>query len=171
MKRFIVFFICVHLFFGLEVAMGQSAPNPPDRTGTLRVTQTLHFGDIALKSPTSSGSVTVDFGGTRIPAGDVILLNMGNTAKPAIFEFKLCPGRTVTITYSLTVPLTASNGNTITLHIGPTNLGSSGAIFISNKGCDDTHLIKVGGTIDILPMSFNQAGLYTGSFDLTFNQQ
>ena len=171
MKRFIVFFICVHLALGLETVMGQSPPALPDRKGTLRVTQTLHFGDITLKSPSSSGSVTVDPAGNRFSTGDVVLLNMGNTAKPAIFEFKLCPGRTVTITYPPTVQLKASNGDEIKLHIGPTNLGSSGAIFISNKGCDDIHLINVGGTIDIRSISSNAAGLYTGSFDLIFNQQ
>jgi len=170
MKRFIVFFICVHLLFGLEVVMGQNPPGLPDRTGTLRVTQMLHFGDITLKSPSSSGTVTVRPDGTRTSTGDVVLLNMGNMAKQAIIEFKLCPGRTVIITYPSSVDL-KSNGHRITLYIRPTNLGDSGAQFTSNKGCDDTHLIYVGGTIDIGSMSMNPAELYTGSFDLTFNQQ
>lgn len=171
MKKAIIYlFINFLLISSLEVS-GQTPPSLPERTGILTVTQTLHFGDLTLKTGASSGTVTVDYNGSRTATGDVILLNMGNTAKPAIFQFKLCPGRTVIITYSPTVYLTGSNGGSILLHIGPTSCGISGAQFTSNKGCDDTHYVNVGGTIDISPISSNPAGLYTGSFDLTFNQQ
>lgn len=172
MNRFIVFLVSIQLLFGLKVAMGQTPPSLPDRTGMLEATQALNFGDITLKSTTSSGSVTVDYNGARTSTGDVVLLTGSTTAKEAIFEFKLCPGRSVTITYSSTVSLTGSNGGTLLLHIGPTNLGASGvAKFTSNKGCDDLHKIKVGGTLDIKAIATNPAGSYTGDFELTFNQQ
>jgi hypothetical protein len=170
MNRFILL-ICIQLLLALKVAMGQTPPSLPDRTGTLKVTQALNFGDITLKSATSSGTVTVNYNGVRSSTGDVILLT-GTTAKPAIFEFKLCPGRTVIITYSSTVSLTGSNGGSMLLHIGPTNYGASGAAkFTSNKGCDDLHSIKVGGTIDVSAIATNPAGSYTGDFELIFNQQ
>ena len=57
------------------------------------------------------------------------------------------------------------------LHLGPTNIGGSGSSFISNKGCDDLHYIRVGGTIDVGAMGANPPGLYSGTFNLTFVQQ
>lgn len=171
MKKFIIYFLLGVLPTATTVLKAQSPPPLPNRSGTLTVTQTMHFGDLTLKTPSSNGSVTVDYNGTRTSSGDVILLNMGNTPRPAIFEFKLCPGRTVTINYSASTTLTGSNGGSILLHIGPTNIGTSGATFTSNKGCDDAHLIYVGGTIDINAISSNPAGLYTGTFSVTFNQE
>lgn len=173
MKKLFIYmtFFGISFFGMIKPIKAQNPPSLPDKTGTLSLTQTLHFGDFTLKTPSSSGSVMVDYNGTRTASGDVILLNMGNTAQQAIFEFKLCPGRTVTINYSGTTTLTGSNGGSILLHIGPTNIGTSGSTFTSNKGCDDTHLIYVGGTIDVNAISSNPAGLYTGTFSVTFNQE
>jgi hypothetical protein len=145
-------------------------PGLPLRAATVTATQSLSFGDLTLLSGSAGGTATVDYTGSRSKTGSVLLLNLGTPVQPAIFELKLCPGRVVVITYPPTITLSAG-GHSMTLHIGPTSVGSSGDSFITNKGCDDTHLISVGGTLDIGSISANPSGLYTGSFDLTFVQQ
>jgi len=151
--------------------LAQSGPNLPQRTALVSATQALHFGDLTVLSNSSGGTVSVDYNGIRSATGSVVLLNMGNAAQQGIFELKICPGRLINITYNNTITLTGSNGGSLLLHVGPANIGASGATFLSNKGCDDTHYITVGGTLDVSSVSSNPAGLYTGTFSLTFVQQ
>lgn len=161
---FTLFFLSTHL-------QAQQVPDLPQRTGSVAATQMLHFGDLTLTASSAGGSVVVNPDGTRMAFGDVILLNIGNVAQQAIFEYKLCPGRRVTLSYPPTVMLNGQNGGSILLHIGPTSLGVSGSVFTSNMGCDDTHYIHAGGTIDIGPIVSNPPGLYTGSFNIVFIQE
>ena len=169
----ILFCLCIS---GLRA---QDAPTLPQRSGTVSATQTLHFGDLTTGS--SGGTVTMDYSGTRSCTGDITLLSMGSTYQEAIFEFKLCPGRTVAINYSSgNITMEGGNGGTITLKLGEevyihTEAGATeienGGTFTSNSGCDDIHLIHLGGTITVGSTSDNPPGLYTGTFELTFVQQ
>jgi hypothetical protein len=167
-QRF-AFILISFLLLGIR-AVGQSAPGLPLRSATVSATQALDFGDFTI-SGTSGGTVTVNAYGSRSATGEITLLNMGSVPAQAIFEFKLCPGRTVTIIYSPTIIMSGSNSGSLTLHVGPTSYGPSGSQFTSNKGCNDIHLISVGGTLDVGSYSANPAGTYTGSFQLTFAQQ
>lgn len=170
MQRFCYFIIflmsavCVPVF-------AQSAPDFPQRVATVRSTQALNFGDLTILSGSSGGTVSVDFNGVRSTTGSVVLLNIGNPVQQAIFEVKICPGRMMNVTFPTTTVLTGSNGGSMLLHLGPTSIGGSGSTFISNKGCDDVHLIRVGGTLDMGAIGTNPAGLYSGTFSLTFVQQ
>jgi hypothetical protein len=137
----------------------------------VRATQALNFGDMTILSGSSGGTVSVDQNGIRSSTGSVVMLNMGNPVQPAIFEVKICPGRMINVTFPNTTVLTGSNGGSMLLHLGPTSIGGSGSTFISNKGCDDIHLIRVGGTLDVGNIGSNPAGLYSGTFSLTFIQQ
>lgn len=166
-----VIFFCFAVFCLLVELYAQSAPPLPQRTVSVRSTQALNFGDFSLTSASSIGSVIVDFNGVRSATGSVLLLHIGNPAQQAIFEVKICPGRILSLTYPSTITLSGSNGGSMLLHIGPTNLGGSGSTFLSNKGCDDLHFIRVGGKIDVTSMPANPAGLYSGTFSLTFIQQ
>lgn len=158
------------VFWG-ESRAQNTAPELPGRSGTASVTQTLNFGDITLSSALSGGTVTVNYSGTRSTTGNVIGLSTVNNPHQAIFEYKLCPGRSVIINYPATVILSGSSGGTLTLHVGDTNFGPSGSVFTSNKGCDDATLVHVGGTVEVGALTANPPGLYTGTFDLTFIQQ
>jgi len=164
-------YLIASVFLFLYIIDTYAQPGLPERTAQISSTQSLNFGDITIKPGSSGGKAIVGFDGRPDYLGDVILLEMYTTRQQAIFEFKLCPGRTVTLMYSLTVVLTGSNGGSMTLNVGPTNLGISGSQFTSNLGCDDLHKIKVGGTLEVGPLSANPPGLYTGSFSLTLIQQ
>lgn len=169
MFRKLIIFICT-LFTALSM-LAQTGPDLPQRTLTVRSTQALNFGDMTIVNGSSGGTVTVDANGARSATGSVLLLQLGNPVQPSIFEVNICPGRMVNLTYPSTITLTGNNGGTMLLHIGPTNIGGSGSTFISNKGCDDTHLIRVGGVLDVGSMASNPAGVYSGVFNLTFVQQ
>jgi len=169
MQRFWFLFLLICIF--IVPVSAQSGPDLPQRTATVNATQTLNFGDMTILSGSSGGTVTVDQNGSRSHTGSVILLNMGNLAQPAIFEVKICPGRMINVTFPTTTVLTGSNGGSMLLNLGPTSIGGSGSTFISNKGCDDIHLIRVGGTLNVGSIGSNPAGLYSGTFSLTFVQQ
>ena len=163
-------YIVIILLFAV-VYKGYSQPDLPQRSATVTVTQMLDFGALTIDAGSSGGTATVDYNGVRTKSGSVLLLSMGPTAQQAIYEFKLCPGRVVTLTYPPTVTLTGNNGGSLLLHLENTSLGPSGTIFYSNQGCDDIQHISQGGTIDVGTLSSNPTGTYTGSFAITFVQQ
>jgi hypothetical protein len=167
-RRF-AFSLLVFFMSGMS-AIGQNAPTLPVRSATVSSTQALSFGDFSVDG-TAGGTVTVSWQGVRNRTGEITLLNMGSEVTPAVFEFKLCPGRTINILYSSsTVEMSGSNGGKLYLHVGPTSFGPSEQ-FTSNKGCDDFHRVYVGGTLDVGSYSANPGGDYAGSFQLTFVQQ
>jgi len=148
-----------------------SQPSLPPRSYTANPVQTLSFGDISILPGSSGGTVIVDSSGNRSFIGSVVLLNLGGAYHQAIYEFKLCPGRLVTITYPPTVTLTGSNGGSMTLHLGATNLGISGSTFYTNAGCDNIQRISQGGELEVGSVATNPQGVYTGTISITFNQQ
>ncbi len=160
----ILFFITI---FVLCVNTSYSQPSLPQRSITVTPVQAICFGTLAVNA--SSGTVSVDYSGSRFSSGGVTLLNMSPSAQPAIFEIKLCQGRNVIITYSATITLYGSNGGTLTMDIGPTEKGGYGSIFPTLSDCNFITPLRVGGTLHIPANAV--PGNYTGSFTITFNQE
>ncbi len=142
-------------------------PVLPQRTISVTATQGIHFGTLCLNG-TSGGSVTVGYDGNR-SSSNIYLSAIAPIAQPAIFDIKLCEGRNVIITYSPTTTLYGSNGGTFTMDIGPTEKGVSGSSFPVNGDCNFITTLRVGGTLHI--PDYSPAGVYTGSFDITFEQE
>ena len=161
----------IFLVFAAACFQLSAQPSLPPRTVSVNPTQALSFGDLTILSGSSGGTVTVDYHGTRSSTGNVVLLHFGGSVLPALYEFRLCPGRSVTITYPAFIFLTGSSGGSIKLNLGPTSVGASGSTFYSNMGCDNLQQITQGGTIDVGSISSNPPGIYTGTFNITFNQQ
>ncbi len=64
---------------------------------------------------------------------------------------------------------TITNGPTsITLTLGDTEKGPSGATFAVNTNCTFITTLRVGGTLDIPDSA--AIGIYTGSFSMNFTQ-
>jgi hypothetical protein len=155
-------FLTTILYFCVPVAHAQ--PGLPQRVVTAQPTQAIDFGIFYVLS---AGTITVDWQGTVSTTGGVVLLS-GATARPAIFDIKLCEGRNVTITYDPTTTLT--NGlQLLTLNIGPTEKGPSGSTFPVNGDCNFITTLRVGGTLDI--QAGSPSGIYNGSFSMTFTQE
>src|SRR4030042_40036 len=119
-----VLFVCVNASF--------AQPDLPQRSLTVTAAQAIHFGTLCVTGG-AGGTVTVGYDGSRASTGDVVLLPIAPTAQPAIFEIKLCQGRNVIITFSATTTLTGSNGGSLTLDIGPTEQGTNGSSFATNR--------------------------------------
>ena len=158
--------ILIILFFFSRFSFAQ--PALPQRTITVTPTQSLHFGTFCVTGG-AGGSVTVGYNGSISSSGNIVLLSMSPTAQPAIFEIKLCQGRNVIISFSASSTLTGSNGGFLTLDIGPTERGANGSIFLTNNDCNFITPLRVGGTLHIPGTA--STGTYTGSFDMTFNQE
>jgi hypothetical protein len=164
------------LLLTFSIVNGQNnAPPLPQRTATATVTQHLSFGDISLDATSAGGTVTVDYTGSRSSTVDVFLLNLGYPVEQAILEFHLCPGRSVKVLFNPLVQLTHGSYNMNMaidrLRIGTTLITTSGQSFFSNKGCNDTHYIEVGGTLTLGNLMTNPPGEYTGSFSVTLAQE
>jgi hypothetical protein len=143
-------------------------PDLPQRTLTVTATQAIHFGTLCVTGG-AGGTVTVGYDGSRTSTGDIVLLSIAPSAQPAIFEIKLCEGRNVIITFSATTTLTGSNGGSLILDIGPTERGINGVSFTTNSDCNFITPLRVGGTLNIPGTAIS--GTYTGSFEITFNQE
>jgi hypothetical protein len=143
-------------------------PDLPQRTLTVNATQAIHFGTFCITGG-SGGTVTVDYNGIRTSTGDIVLLARAPISQPAIFEIKLCQGRNVIITYNSSTTITGNTGGSLTFNIGPTEKGGYGAYFPTNSDCNYVNILRVGGTLQVpggaLP------GSYSGTFDITFNQE
>lgn len=156
----VILFVCAFFSFAQPVL--------PQRSLTVTPTQSIQFGTLCLTGG-AGGTVTVGWDGSRTSSGDIVLLAMAPTAQPAIFEIKLCQGRNVVITFAPSTTLTGNNGGFLTLDIGPTEQGPNGSVFSTNSDCDFITPLRVGGTLHI-PGSA-PSGTYSGSFDITFNQE
>lgn len=158
-------FLTINLFFCINISFAQ--PDLPQRTLTITSTQAIRFGSFCVKG--SGGTVIVGWDGSRTSTGDVVLLSRSPTAQAAIFEIKLCQGRNVNISFDATTILYGSNGGELTLDIGPTEKGMNGASFSTKADCNFVTPLRVGGTLHIPGTA--PRGTYTGSFEITFNQQ
>jgi hypothetical protein len=159
-------FLGAALFFCVNFSYAQ--PDLPQRTLTVTSTQAIHFGTFCI-SGVGGGTVTVGYDGSRSALGDIILLSMAPTAQPAIFEIKLCQGRHVIITFDATISLYGSNGGSLILDIGPTEKGGNSASFNTNSDCNFITPLRVGGTLHVPGTAI--PGTYSGTFDITFNQE
>ncbi len=154
------------LFFCVIFSFAQ--PALPPRSLTVTPTQAIQFGSLCLTG-SSGGTVTIGWDGSRMSTGDIILLSIAPSAQPAIFEIKLCQGRSVIITFSATTTLTGSNGGSLMLEIGPTEQGGNSAVFATSNDCNFTTPLRVGGTLHIPGTAL--PGSYSGGFEITFNQE
>ncbi|NTW33607.1 MAG: DUF4402 domain-containing protein [Bacteroidetes bacterium] len=163
---FELFFLTIILFTYVNFSFSQ--PVLPQRTITAIATQAIHFGTFCVTGG-SGGTVTVGFDGSRTSTGNIVLLSDIPTAQPAIFQIKLCEGRSVIITFSPTTILNGSNGGNLTLDIGDTEKGGYGAAFPTNNDCNFITPLRVGGTLHVPGTALS--GTYSGSFTMTFNQE
>jgi hypothetical protein len=162
----------------------QTPPQFPTRDGVvLTPVVDMSFGDFTMPLNSSGGTVVLLTDNSRNQTGDVFLLNRGTPVRAAMFEFKLCPGRSIKIYYPLTFQIfgTGSNNNGGTMDV--TNLlfrldggtidefGSGFVRFTSNKGCNEIHRIYVGGTLTARALGYNPAGTYRSNLSLMIVQQ
>lgn len=149
----------------VEDVRGQQLPPRPIAIYT-NPTQGLFFG--AFYHGMAGGSVIVYPDGSRTTTGDVIQASLGYTYAPAIFEVEADPGTRVGIANWPTSVLTGSNGGTMTVQLGPADLGNS---FMVTTTPPDRMQIRIGGTLTVGNSLANPVGAYNGQFNIIFIQE
>jgi hypothetical protein len=164
-------FFWVIYFFIVSV---YAQPSLPSRAFSVQATQSLNFGTFALTGG-GDGILSIGTDGYRNAVQNVFLSELSPIAQPAIFEIRLCQGRNVIINFDATTPLTRIGGGQMNLNIGPakregitTDLKNGDTFSIQNN-CNFITILRVGGTLNIPSNSL--PGQYTGSFEITFNQE
>jgi len=175
-KKSLLMFSALFVLFNSILKGQNNAPPPlPQRIVTATVVNELSFGDISLEYSSLGGTVSVTPAGDRYPGGNLILMNMGLSHSPAELSFRLCPGRSIKVVYAPINYLTFGSFSMSMviddIVIGNTTITASGQNFISNKGCNDNHTMKVGGTLTVGQLSANNPGYYSGSFTITLAQE
>ena len=144
-----------------------SQPPLPNHTLSVSATQSLNFGAFCVTG--TGGTVTVNWQGIRFSSPGIILLN-SPFPHQAIFEFKLCQSRNVTLTYPPIITLTGSNGGSMIMSFAPEK-GENGNSFQIDGDCNLITRLQVGGTLTVGDQAANPSGIYTGKFSITFNQE
>jgi hypothetical protein len=157
--------ITVALFLFSLTAHGQEKPPRPVKV-YVSPTQGLIFG--AFSQLGSTGSVIISPSGSRSSTGSVLLLNLGYSFSPAIFEVDAEPGTIVTIVNGPDVTLTGTGGGSMNLHIGTAFPASP---FVAAAVSPARTQIRIGGTLTVGSLLANPPGNYSGTFSVTFIQQ
>lgn len=145
-------------------------PKPSSSGGSISVyvdpSQGLAFG--AFYQIGTGGTVTVNAGGSRMSSGNVILANLGYSYSPVLFQVTANSGTTITIMNGPDVSLTGSNGGSMNLHLGSSDVGSP---FTTTANPPSKTQVHIGGTLTIGSAIANPPGSYNGTFTVTFIQQ
>ena len=128
--------------------------------------QFLNFGAFTVGD--AGGTVSVDYNGTRTWTGDVHLFSSGTTISPALYDVYANPGTILTITHPETFELTGTSGQKIILKI---DSYSTGKTFITTQNANTPNSVYVGGTLILGNSAANGPGNYSGTINVTFNQQ
>lgn len=146
-----------------------NAQEDPPRPIIVTVNGSQHLAFGAFSHGAFGGTVTINPDGTRSSSGDILLLNLGYAYTPALFDIQANPGTLISIVNGPDVTLTGTNGGTLLLHIGTSLPGSS---FSTTVPWPTVTQVRIGGTLTVSgnPVT-NPAGLYTGSYSVTFIQE
>jgi hypothetical protein len=153
------------LFLGANRARGQEPP-PRPLSVYINPLQGLNFG--AFFQGATGGSVIIYANGARSVTGDLVQASLGYPFSPAIFEVDADPGTRVSILNGPDVTLSGSNGGSIVLHIGSSDIGSS---FITTAIPPSRTQLRIGGTLTVGSALANPSGAYSGTFQLIFMQE
>ncbi|MCM8570152.1 DUF4402 domain-containing protein [Gramella jeungdoensis] len=157
----LLFFLCLLGNYGMT-----AQENPPIPVQVeVNTAQFLNFGAFTVGD--AGGTVSVDHNGTRTWTGDVTLLNNG-TVSPALYDVYANPGTIINITHPASFELTGTSGQKISLEI---NSYSTGNTFISTQNPTIPNSVYIGGTLILGSSSANGPGNYSGTINITFNQQ
>jgi len=126
------------------------------------IMQNLSFGSFCTGS--SGGTVIIPSIGSRRTTGSIILIQ-SDPGFPAILQFMTDNTNFVTLTTGNIVNLTSSSGGSIRLQINDFYPASSFNPIIGQNN------VTIGGTLTVGSQAITPAGNYSGSFEVTFNEQ
>lgn len=161
--------LCILMFVSFSCLHAQEMPPHPVQSSIsvyVDPSQGLAFG--AFYQIGTGGTVTVDAGGSRTSSGNVILANLGYSYSPVLFQVTASYGTTIQILNGPDVLLSGSNGGSMNLHLGRSDVGSP---FTTRTTPPARTQVRIGGTLTIGSSVSNPPGTYNGTFNVTFIQQ
>lgn len=171
----VALFAAIGMGSAAQAQVSQSADASAEILAALQLVNDapLDFGSLVMNASSAGGTVTVDGGGFRTCAGDVIC-GTGGTQQPALFTVSGAANSSIIVTVQdlvanpVSLTHTANAGSVSAEHnIELTSLddGSFGG-FTTFSGIES---FNVGGTISLDGSEI--AGLYEGSFNVTVAYQ
>jgi len=160
---FVAAFILLQLLHSRAVAQ-QLPPSPFSIYSN--PAQGLFFG--AFYHGMMGGSVIIYPDGSRSSTGDVVPVSLGFPFSPAIVEVEAPLGTRIAILNGPDAVLTGSNGGTMTLHVGNSDIGSP---FVTTVAPPARTQIRIGGTLYVGSSLANPVGSYSGMFSIIFIQE
>jgi len=142
------------------------AQEMPPRPVSVSFIRNLSFG--AFSQGVGGGSVIIDPAGLRNSVGDIILVSLGYTYYPAIFQIEGNPGTVIHYLAGSAAVLTGNNGGTMTMNLGSTEPPTPFVLPYSGGGTLEVYL---GGTLTVGNPLSNPPGDYSGSFVVMFIQE
>lgn len=142
--------------------LAKQKPSDIKENNYLSIIQDLSFG--AFCAGSSGGTVIIPSVGSRRSTGSIILIP-NQSGFPAILQFTTDKTNIVTITTGNIVNLTNSSGGSITLQINDFYPASTFSPIIGQNN------VTIGGILTVGSQSSTPAGNYSGSFEVTFNEQ
>lgn len=173
MKKSILLFSALFLLFNSVLKGQNNAPPLPQRSVTLSPEMDLNFGDV-LVEPNKLGSISIS--STNVVYCDnTVSLQIYSMPHRAEVSFHLCPGRSITISWTdIEFDMTSPAGAPLKAKINSVSVNNqqmtNGQTFFSDKGCNDTHRIYVGGILFFQSLG-GYAGSYQGNFEVKVNYQ
>jgi hypothetical protein len=161
-------FFCMSFFFLCSLSSLQAQPQQPPRPVIIYTNpaQGLFFG--AFYHGAAGGSVIVYPDGSRSATGDVVQLGLGQLFAPAIFEIEAPIGTRLGILNGPDAVLSGSNGGTMTMQVGDSDVGNH---FVTTIAAPGRTQVRVGGILNVGNSLANPPGAYSGMFQITFVQE
>ena len=153
------------LCIGITKVFSQPKPPKPFAIYT-NPAQGLFFG--AFYHGLTGGSIIVYPDGSRATTGDVVQLNLGHPFSPAIIEVEAPVGTRIAILNGPDAVLNGSNGGSMILSIGNSDIGTP---FITTVSPPGRTQVRIGGTLYIGNSLANPVGSYSGMFSVIFIQE
>jgi len=147
------------------VVNGQEIP-PRPLAVTVNLSQNLNFG--AFYHGNVGGSVIIYNDGARSSTGDIVLLTLGYSFSTGLYDIVANPGTLISILNGPDAILTGSNGGSMILQIGESNLSNP---FVITTVPPAATQLRIGGILIVGHTILNPPGNYGGTFDLTFVQE
>jgi hypothetical protein len=151
------------LVLALLIAFGTNIVHAQIRS--VNSIQNLSFG--AFSQGSAGGTLSISHDGLRTSTGTVVPLNLGYAYYQAIFTVDASPGTIISILNGPDAVLTGSNGGSMSLRLGTTEPSSP---FTAAENPTVTQ-VSMGGTLTVGNAQETPAGVYTGSFFITFNNE
>lgn len=162
------FFISVFILLQALVSKRVNAQQLPPKPFSIysNPAQGLFFG--AFYHGMMGGTVIIYPDGSRSSTGDVVPVSLGFPFSPAILEIEAPLGTRLAILNGPDAVLGGSNGGTMTLHVGSSDMGSP---FVTTVAPPARTQVRIGGTLYIGSSLANPEGAYSGMFSITFIQE